>query len=101
MLSNNELSLITNNVEGTQSLRKRLKLIQYIQSKTGPCGLLFLQETHSNSKAAQKWNKDILGKVFFYNEKVFFYNGKTNSRGVLIACFGTEKFTVKKQQNKL
>ena len=93
MLSNNELSFITNNVEGTQSLGKRLKLIQYFQSKTGPCGLLFLQETHSNSKAAQKWSEDIFGKVFFYNRK-------TNSRGVLIACFGTEKFTVKKQQNK-
>ena len=30
--------------------------------------------------------------------KVFFSHGKTNSYEVLIAYFGTEKFTVKKQQ---
>ena len=39
----------------------------------------------------QKWKEDFHGKVFFYH-------GKTNSCGVLIAYFGTEKFTVKKQQ---
>ena len=50
MLSNNKLSFITNNVKGIQSLKKRLKLIQYFKSKIGSCGLLFLQETHSNSK---------------------------------------------------
>ena len=52
---------------------------------------MFLQETHSNSKVEQKWKEDFHGKVFFSH-------GKTNSRGVLIAYFGTEKFTVKKQQ---
>ena len=39
----------------------------------------------------QKWKEDFHGKVFFSH-------GKTNSRGVLIAYIGTEKFTVKKQQ---
>ena len=53
--SNNKLSFITNNVKGIQSLKKRLKLIQYFKSKIGSCGLLFLQETHSNSKVEQKW----------------------------------------------
>ena len=91
MLSNNKLSFITNNVKGIQSLKKRLKLIQYFKSKIGPCGLLFLQETHSNSKVEQKWKED-------FHSKVFFSHGKTNSRGVLIAYIGTEKFTVKKQQ---
>ena len=91
MLSNNKLSFITNNVRGIQSLKKRLKLIQYCKSKIRPCGLLFLQETHSNSKVEQKWKEDFHGKVFFSH-------GKTNSRGVLIGYFGNEKFTVKKQQ---
>ena len=52
---------------------------------------MFLQETHSNSKAEQKWREDFHGKVFFSH-------GETNSCGVLIAYFGTEIFTVKKQQ---
>ena len=90
MLPNNKLSFIINNVKGIQSLKKRLKLIQYFKSKIGSCGLLFLQETHSNSKVAQKWKKNFHGKVFISH-------GKINSRGVLIAYFGTEKFTVKKQ----
>ena len=34
-LSNNKLSFITNNVKGIQSLKKRLKLIQYFKSKIG------------------------------------------------------------------
>ena len=91
MLSNNKLILITNNVKEIQSLRKRLKLIQYFKSKIGSCGLLFLQETNSNNKVEQKGKEDFHGKVFFSH-------GKTNSCGVLIAYFGTEKFTVKKQQ---
>ena len=64
-LPNNKLSFITNNVKGMQSLKKRLKLIQYFKSRVGPCGLLFLQETHSNSKVEQKWEEDFHGKVFF------------------------------------
>ena len=79
------------NVKGIQSLKKRLKLIQYSKSKIGPCGFLFLQETYSNSKVEQKWKEDFHGKVFFSH-------GKINSCGVLIAYIGTEKFTVKKQQ---
>ena len=39
----------------------------------------------------QKWKEDFHGKVFFSH-------GKTNSCGVLIAYFGTEKITVKIQQ---
>ena len=74
-----------------QPLKKRLKLIQYFKSKVGPCALLFLQETHSNSKVEPKRKEDFHGKVFLSN-------GKTNFCGVLIAYFGTEKFTVKKQQ---
>ena len=56
MLPNNNLSFITNNVTGIQSLKKRLKLNQYFKSKIGLCRLLFLQETHSNSKVEQEWS---------------------------------------------
>ena len=75
--------------KGVQSLKKRLTLIQNFKSKIGPCGLLFLQETHSNSKVEQKWKED-------FHDKDFFSHEKTNSRSVLIVYFGTEKFTVKK-----
>ena len=69
MLSNNKLSFITNNVKGIQSLKKRLKLIQYFRSKIVPCGLWLLQETHPNSKVEQKWKEDFRGKVFFSHGK--------------------------------
>ena len=91
MLPNNELTFITNNVKGIQSLKRRLKLIKYFKSRIGSCGLLFLQETYSNSKLEQKWKEDFHGKVFFSH-------GKTNSCSVLIAYIGTKNFTIKKQQ---
>ena len=52
---------------------------------------MFLQETHSNSKVEQKWKEGSPGKVLFSH-------GKSNSCGVLIAYFGSETFTVIKQQ---
>ena len=91
MLSNNKLSFITSNVKGIQSLKRRLKLIQYFKSKIESCGLLFLQETHSNSKVEQKWKKDFHGKVFFSH-------GKTNSCGVVIAYWELKNLQLKKQQ---
>ena len=57
MLPNNYLSFITNNATGMQSLKKRLKLIQHLESKIGLFVLLFLQETHSNSKVEIKWKE--------------------------------------------
>ena len=50
MLPNNSVSFITNNVKGMQSSKKRLKLMQYFKDKIGSNGVLFLQETHSDSK---------------------------------------------------
>ena len=92
MVPNNKLSFITNNVERMQSPKERIKLIQYLKSKIGPCGLLFLQENHSNSKVEQKWKEDFHGKIFFSH-------GKSILCDVLIAYLGTEKFAVKKQQS--
>ena len=47
-------SFITNNFKGMQSSKKRLKLMQYFKDKIGSTGVLFLQETHSDSKVKQK-----------------------------------------------
>ena len=91
MLPNNSVSFITNNVKGMQSSKKRLKLMQYFKDKIGSNGVLFLQETHCDSKVEQKWKEDFKGSIFFSH-------GKSNSCGVLIAYFDTGTFTVKKQQ---
>ena len=82
MLPNNSLSFIANNVKEMQSSKKRLKSMQCFKDKIGPTSVLFLQETHSDSKVEQKW----------------FSHRKSISCGVLIAYFGRETFIVKKQQ---
>ena len=68
MLPNNSLSFITNNVKGIQSSKKRLKLMQYFKDKIGSTDVLFLQETHSDSKVKQKWKEYFKGPVFFLTE---------------------------------
>ena len=68
MLPNNNVSFITNNVKGMQSPKKKLKLMQYFKDKIGSSGVLFLQETHSNSKVEQKWKNDFKGPILFPTE---------------------------------
>ena len=91
MSPSKSLSFITNNVKRIQSSKKRLKLIQYFKDKIGSTGILFLQETHSNSKMERKLKEDS-------KDQVFFSHGKTNSCGVLTAHFGKETFFVGKQE---
>ena len=91
MFPNKSLSFITNNVKGIQPSKKRLKLIQYFKDKIGSTEVLFLQETHSNSKIEQKWKEDFKGQVFFSH-------GKKNSCGVLTAIFWKRNFFVNKQE---
>ena len=91
MFPNKSLSFVTNNVKGIQPSKKRLKLIQYFKDKIGSTEVLFLQETHSNSKIEQKWKEDFKGQVFFSH-------GKTNSYGVLTAIFWKRNFFVNKQE---
>ena len=68
MLPNNSVSFSTNNINGMQSSKKRLKLMQYFKDKTGSTGVLFLQETYSDSKVEQKWKEDFKGPIFFLME---------------------------------
>ena len=55
MLPNSSLSFITNNVKG-------------IQDKIGSTGVLFLQETHSDSKVEQNGKKTLKVQIFFLTE---------------------------------
>ena len=63
--------------------------MQYFKDKIGSNGVLFPQETHSDSKVEQKWKKN-------FKDPIFFSHWKLNSCGVLIVYFGT--FIIKKQQ---
>ena len=91
MTSFDNLSFITNNVKGIQSMKKRLKLIEYFKSKITTHGILFLQETHSSSDDEQKWRDNFGGNTFFSH-------GKRNSCGVLISYIGTHNFIVNNQK---
>ena len=81
MTSSNNLTLLTNNVKGLQSSKKRIKLIEYFRSKLNHNGFLFLQETHSTIKNENS-------RVNDFNGPVFFHHRTSNSRGVLIAYLG-------------
>ena len=73
MLPNNSVSFITNNVKGMQLSKMRLKLMQYFKDKIGSNGILFLQETGSDSKVDQKWKADFKGPIYFLTESKFLW----------------------------
>ena len=91
MTSFDNLSFITNNVKGIQSLKKRLKLIEYFKSKITTHRILFLQKTHSSSDGERKWRDDFGGNTFFSH-------GKRNSCGVLISYIGRHNFVLNNQK---
>ena len=51
------------NVKGLQSIKKRLKLFNFLKNKIGPKGILFLQETHSSVEIEKKWIDDFKDKI--------------------------------------
>ena len=78
MTNSNNLTFLTNNVKGLHLSKKRLKLIEYFQSKLNHNGFHFLQETHKTIKTENAWVSD-------FNGPVSFSHGASNSCGVLIA----------------
>ena len=65
-------------IKGIQSLKKRLKVVEYFKSKITTHGILFLQETHSSSDDEQKWRDNFGGNTLFSH-------GKRNSCGVWLS----------------
>ena len=53
-----------------QPSRNRLKLIQYSEDNIGPTGVLFLQETHFDSKVKQKWKEDFKDPFFTMQSQI-------------------------------
>ena len=71
-------------------IKKRLKIFENLKNKSGPNGILFLQETHSSKENEIRWNDD-------FNGPIHYSHGKSNSCGVLIAFFGNITYTVRKK----
>ena len=91
MTSSNNLTFLTNNIQGLQSSKERIKLIEYVRSKLNHNGFLFLQKTHSTIKSEYTQVND-------FNGLVSFSHGTSNSRGVLIAYLGKTSFVPNKQK---
>ena len=91
MTSFDNLSFITNNGKAIQSIKKRLKLIEYFKSKITADEILLLQETHSSSDDEQKWRDN-------FGDNTFFSHGKGNSCGILISYIGTHNFVMNNQK---
>ena len=77
-MSSIKFNLISNNVKGVQSYRKRLKIFEYLKNKSGPNSILFLQETHSTKENEIRQNDDFNGQIHYSHDT-------PKSCGVLIA----------------
>ena len=89
-MSSIKFNLIANNVKSLQSYKKQLKNYEYLKNKSGPNGILFLQETHSTKKNEIRWNDN-------FNGQIHYSHGKSNSCGVLIAFYSSVTYTVTKK----
>ena len=49
-MSSIRFNIISNNVKGLQSYKKRLKIFEYLKNKSGPNGILIFQATHSTKE---------------------------------------------------
>ena len=85
MTSSSNLTFLKNNVKGLQSLKKRIKLIEYFKGKLKQW-ISFLQETYSNIK-----NENYF-RVNYFSGRVLFSHGASNSCGALIAYLGKSSF---------
>ena len=90
LLNTFDFNVLSNNVRGLQSSKKRLKLFQFFKNKISPKGILFLQETHSSKVTEKIWIDE-------FNGDLFFSHGKTNSCGVLVGFYGNINYSVKKK----
>ena len=58
-------NFLTNNIRGMLSTKKRVKMFEYLKSKIGPKGILFLQETHSSTDSEKQWKEEFKGQLYF------------------------------------
>ena len=89
LLNTSNFNILSNNLKGLKSSKKRLKLFQFFKNKISPKGILFLQETHSSKVMEKIWSDEFNGDLFFSHEK-------TNSCCVLVGFYGNINYSVKK-----
>ena len=70
------------------SSQMQLTIFEYLKNKSGPNGILFLQETHSTKENEIRWND--------CNGQIHYSHSKSDSCDI-IAFFGTIMYTVKKK----
>ena len=63
-MNSNHINMISNNVNGIQSTKKRLKMIQHFKNKLLPQEILFLQETHSTKSNEASWRDEFKATLF-------------------------------------
>ena len=64
-----------------------------LKDKSGPNGILFLQEKHSAKENEIRWNDDFKSQM----HNSIYSHGKSNGCGVLISFLGRITYTVKKK----
>ena len=83
------LNFLSNNVNGLNSSKKRIKMFEYFREKIANNGILFLQETHSSHDTVINWRDS-------FKDELFFSHGTTNSCSVMIRYLGSNKLKVNK-----
>ena len=63
-MNSNQINIISNNVNGIQSTRKSLKIIQYFKNKLLPKRIFFLQETCSFKSNEVSWRDEFNATLF-------------------------------------
>ena len=58
----NNLTFISNNVKGIQTISKRIKIFEYLKNYVTTNSLIFLQGIHSSVKDQKVWNDEFEGK---------------------------------------
>jgi exonuclease III len=89
MESHEPLGFISLNTRGLGDIRKRLKLINWLNNfHNAKSKIIFLQETHSTERSEQLWKDNWEGY------EMFFSHGDSNSRGVAVAVSKQLDYTV-------
>ena len=60
------LNFLSNNVNGLNSSKQRIKMFEYFREKIANNGILFLQETHSSHDNVINWRDDFKSELFFF-----------------------------------
>ena len=66
MTSSNNLTFLTNNVQGLQSSKKRIKLIEYFRRKLNHNGFLFYKKHIQLLRMKIQWSIILMGRFSFF-----------------------------------